>query len=100
MYFDYFTNATLVDELNEALAGGRIQDIVEIDDLALGLEIYNHQQRHYLFMAAYPEQARVHLTEGKLRRGAMTPSPLGLLLHRHVEGGRIAAVRQPPWERI
>lgn len=100
MYFDYFTTAALVDELNEALAGGRIQDIVEIDDLALGLEIYKHQQRHYLFMAAYPEQARVHLTEGKLRRGVMTPSPLGLLLHRYIEGGRIAAVRQPAWERI
>lgn len=100
MYFDYFTAAALIDEFNTVLAGGRIQDIVEIDDLALGFEIYNNHQRHYLYMSADPERARVHLTEGKLRRGMTTPSPLGLLLRRYIEGARIESVHQPPWERI
>lgn len=100
MYFDYFTAAALRDELNEALAGGRVQNIVEIDELSLGFEIYKPPSRRYLYMTASPENARVHLTEGKLRRGVTTPSPLGLLLKKYIDGGRIIAVRQPPWERI
>jgi len=100
MYFDYFTAAALVDELNAALAGGRVQDVLQIDDLALGLEVYAQQQRHYLYLSADPEQPRVHLASGKLRRGSPNPSPLALLLTRYVEGGKLLAVRQPPWERI
>jgi predicted ribosome quality control (RQC) complex YloA/Tae2 family protein len=42
----------------------------------------------------------VHLTETKLRRGVETPSPLLLLLRKHVRGGRVTAVRWPQFERI
>ena len=41
-----------------------------------------------------------HLTEVKPRRGVELPSPLLLLLRKHVRGARIAAVRNPPFERI
>ncbi|NJL95824.1 MAG: hypothetical protein HC915_19880, partial [Anaerolineae bacterium] len=100
MYVDYFTTAALVDELNATLVGGRLQAILEIDDLSLGLEIYHERQRHYLYLTADPERARLHLTEGKLRRGVTTPAPLGLLLRRYLDGARVVAVTQPPWERI
>jgi predicted ribosome quality control (RQC) complex YloA/Tae2 family protein len=100
MYFDYFVAAALVDELNQELVGGRIQDILEIDGLSLGFEIYHQRMRHYLYLTADPDQPRVHLTDGKLRRGSERPSPLGLLLNRYVEGAKVMAVRQPPWERI
>lgn len=100
MIFDYFTVTALLDEFNQHLAGGRLQDVVEIDDRSLGLEVYANQQRHYLYMTAELEQPRMHLVEGKLRRGTLQPSPLGLLLKRRVVGGKLIAVRQPPWERI
>lgn len=100
MNFDYFTTAALAAELRKKLVGGRLQDILEIDDLALGLEIYHQQQRHYLYLSADPANARAHLTAGKLRRGVAAPSPLGLLLNRYVHGARLVNVWQPPWERI
>ncbi|NLX08702.1 MAG: fibronectin/fibrinogen-binding protein [Chloroflexi bacterium] len=100
MYFDAVTVMALVDELNERVAGGRVQDTVEIDAETVGLEIYANRERHYLLLSAHQQHARVHLSAEKLRRGAATPSPLGLLLRRYAEGARVDSVRQPEWERV
>ena len=100
MNFDAVTIMALVDELNETLTGGRVQDSVQIDEDSFGLEVYANHQRHYLLLSAHQQFARVHLAGEKLRRGVQKPSPLGLLLRRYAEGARIDAVRQPPWERV
>ena len=100
MNFDVFTIAALVDELSDRLDGGRIQDTLELGDDALGFEIYARRSRHYLLISADPQQARLHLVPEKLRRGVETPSPLGLLIRRHLEGARLVAIRQPAWERV
>ena len=100
MYFDAVTIMALVDGLDAALTGGRVQDSVEIDEDSFGLEIYANHERHYLLMSAHQQFARVHLSGEKLRRGAQTPSPLGLLMRRYVEGARIDGIRQPAWERV
>ncbi len=100
MYFDAVTIMAVVDELNEKIAGGRIQDSVEIDENSFGLEIYAHHMRQYLVLSADQQFGRVHLGGEKLRRGVQKPSPLGLLLRRYVEGARIEVVRQPAWERV
>ncbi|HLA42165.1 MAG TPA: NFACT family protein, partial [Aggregatilineales bacterium] len=100
MYFDYFTTAALIDELNTVLAGGRVQDVLQMDEFSMGLEIYSQRSRQYLFMSADPEQPRVHLTSGKLRRGMEQPSPILLQMRRYIEGGKLVAIRQPAWERI
>lgn len=100
MSIDTFTTAALADELNEHLAGGRIQDTVELDRESFGLEVYANQRRHYLLLCADNQQPRALLVPDKLRRGVQMPSPLGLLLRTRVEGMRLQAVRQPPWERI
>ena len=100
MNFDAITIMALVDELNKTLAGGRIQDTVQIDDDSFGLEVYVSQQRHYLLISAHQQYARVLLAGEKLRRGVQKPSPLGLLLRRYAESARIEEVRQPAWERV
>lgn len=100
MYFDAVTIRALVDELNARLAGGRVQDSVEIDEASFGLEVYAGRVRHYLVLSAHQQHARVHLSSEKLRRGVQKPSPLGLLLRRYVEGARLERVHQPPWERV
>ncbi len=100
MYVDAITVAAVADELKQRVVGGRVQDAVEVEDLTLGLEIYAHGERHYLLASADAETARCHLVPGKLRRGVERPSPLGLLLKKYVEGARLVAVHQPPWERI
>lgn len=100
MYFDAVTIMAVVDELNDKIAGGRVQDSVEIDGDTFGLEIYAHHVRQYLVISADQQFARAHLGGEKLRRGVQKPSPLGLLLRRYVEAARIEAVRQPAWERV
>lgn len=100
MNFDAITIMALVNELNPMLAGGRIQDSVQIDEDSFGLEIYANHLRHYLILSAHQQLARVYLAGEKLRRGVQTPSPLGLLLRRYAEGARIEEVRQPAWERM
>ncbi len=100
MNFDVFTIAAVVDELNDSLATGKIQDCLEIGQDAIGFEIYSGHRRNYLLISADSQAARLHLVDDKLRRGVETPSPLGLLLRRNVENARIDSFHQPPYERV
>ncbi len=97
---DTFAISALVDELREKLLGGRIQDVIDVSGMALGLEVYAHGERQYLLLCAEASQPRVHLVMSKLRRGTAKPSQLGLLFRRYVEGGKIIGIAQPDWERL
>lgn len=100
MSFDVFTISALADEFLDALVGGRIQDVIDVDEMGLGLEIYAHRQRHYLYMNANATQPRLHLMDAKLRRGLTKPTQLGLLFRRYVQNGAVMRVSQPAWERV
>ena len=100
MSFDVFTISALVDEFLDTLVGGRVQDVIDVDEMGLGLEIYANRKRHYLYMSADANQPRIFLAQGKLRRGLMKPTQLGLICRRTVEGGIVAHVSQPDWERL
>jgi predicted ribosome quality control (RQC) complex YloA/Tae2 family protein len=100
MYFDALTMAAVADELRAQILGGRVQKVLLPDDLSIGMEIYAHRERRYFLASAHPEHARLHLTAEKLRRGTEKTTPLLLLLRKYVRGGRIAAIEQPPFERV
>lgn len=100
MYFDALTMAATADELRTQIRGGRVQKVLLPDELSIGMEIYAHGERRYLLASAHPEHARLHLAGEKLRRGVEKPTPLLLLLRKYVRGGRIAAIEQPPFERV
>jgi predicted ribosome quality control (RQC) complex YloA/Tae2 family protein len=100
VYYDALTTAAIADECRRTLCGGRVQQVLQVDELSVGLEIYAAHKRHYLLASAHSRHSRVHLTQTKLRRGVETPVPLILLLRKYVRGGRVAAVRHPPFERI
>jgi len=100
MYLDAFTISALVDEFLDVLAGGRIQDVLDVDRTGFGLEIYANRQRRYLYLSADHQTPRVHIVNEKLRRGLVKPAQLGLLFRRYVEGGVVQHISQPSWERI
>lgn len=100
MYLDAFTLSALVDEFIDTLIGGRVQDSIDVDQTGIGLEIYAHHRRQYLYLSADHHTPRVHLVAEKLRRGVTTPKQIGLLFRRYVEGGLVTHVSQPAWERI
>ena len=100
MNLDTFTISALVDELVATIVGGRVQDVIDVDEMGIGLEIYAARKRHYLYLGADARLPRLHLVGTKLRRGLPKPTQLGLLFRRYVEAGRVIRVSQPPWERL
>mgnify|MGYP001090453351 CR=1 FL=1 len=100
MYFDALTMACVADELREAVLGGRVQDVLLLDNLSLGLEVYAQQQRHYLLASAHAELGRLLLSSEKLRRGLDRQTGLLQLLRKYARGAIIGAIEQPPFERI
>lgn len=100
MYFDALTAAAIGDELRIQLKGGRVQNIIQVDEFGIGMEIYAHQTRRYLLLTATPQSPRVHLASGKFRRGVRQPDPLMLRMRRHLTSARLQSVTLPDWERV
>jgi predicted ribosome quality control (RQC) complex YloA/Tae2 family protein len=99
MAFDVLATAAMADELKMAL-GGRVQEVVIPEPLALGLELFALGARRYLYATVRPDEARIQFVEAKLRRGTDAPTPLLLLLRKYIQDGRLIAVEQPGFERL
>jgi len=100
LYFDSLTTAAVADELRQKVMGGRVQRIVQVDPLSLGLEIFADGVRRQLLASADPQYPRFYLADYKLRRGVETVSPLLLLARKHLDGARLTRVEHPPFERL
>ncbi len=100
MYLDAYTLSAVTDEFLDTLVGGRIQDVLDVNETGIGLEIYANHKRHYLYLSADPNAPRVQVFPDRLRRGLPKPTTLGLLMRRHIEGGLLSHVSQPAWERL
>ena len=100
MSLDTFAISALADELGDKIIGGRVQDIIDVDEMAIGLEVFAAGRRHYLVLSADASFPSARLSEAKLRRGTAQPTQLGLLFRRYIEGGVVIAVGQPAWERL
>jgi len=110
VYYDALTTAAVADQLRP-LAGGRIQEVVQVDAWTIGLEIYVPARldakgeripgrRCYLVASAHPQRSRAHLTASRLRRGVDAPTPLLLLLRKYARDGRVTSVQAIEFERI
>ncbi len=100
MYFDALTMSAVADELNAHALNGKVQAVVLLDDLTLGLEVYAASQRRYIIMSAHPQWSRIHLSTEKIRRGVEVHSPLLLLMRKRVRDARLVRVEQVRYERI
>jgi predicted ribosome quality control (RQC) complex YloA/Tae2 family protein len=98
--YDVLTIAAIVDELNDDLIGGRIQQVAQVDAMTVALEVYAARQRRWLVLSAHPEHARVLLATRRVDGDAERVTPLLLLLRKYARGGRIVSVSQPRYERI
>ena len=98
--FDAWATAAMADELRATCLGGRVQEVVQVDEYTFALEVYAQRTRHHIILSAHPQWARVHRVSKKPRRGLMTPTPLLLLLRKWVRGARLDEVRHIPFERV
>ncbi|WP_322814694.1 Rqc2 family fibronectin-binding protein [Chloroflexus sp.] len=100
MYFDTLTLTAVVEELRATVLDGRIQRVVLVGPLAIGLEVYRQGRRYYLLASADAQMARIHLISQRPTRGVDGETPFLLLLRKYVLGGRIVNIEQPPYERV
>jgi predicted ribosome quality control (RQC) complex YloA/Tae2 family protein len=99
MNFDGLSFSALVAELNQTISGGRIEKIFQPDKYTLLLWIRQLNETHKLAISANPSQPRLHTTQAVPENPASPPA-FCMLLRKHLEDGRIAAVTQHSLDRI
>ena len=97
MAFDGITIANLAKELNELLAGGRIQKVAqpEKDELILTIKQYDIYK---LFLSADASLPLVYLTDNS-KPNPLTAPNFCMLLRKHFNSARIVSITQPGLER-
>ncbi|PKM85175.1 MAG: hypothetical protein CVU86_03350 [Firmicutes bacterium HGW-Firmicutes-11] len=100
MNFDGFVTGAVVNELHKELAGGRIEKIYQPEADELVFHIHSGGNKHRLYLSANGGHARLHLLKEKESGNPQTPFSFCMLLRKHLQGGRIAGIRQVESERI
>ena len=99
MPFDALFLSALTAELTPQLLGARIDKIqMPVRDQVV-LQFHGRGFSGRLLLSASPGSPRLHLTNAPLQNPAQPPM-FCMLLRKHLSGGRIAAVTQPPLERL
>ena len=99
MPMDGVTFGMIAKELNQLLAGGRVDKVTQPERDEVILLIRNGGENHSLLLSASPACARAHLTRVK-KANPLEPPNLCMLLRKHLLGGRLLSVRQAESDRI
>lgn len=99
MSFDGVFTYAVVNELQQALEGGRITKIHQPSVYELVLQIRSHGRNYKLLLSAHPSYARVHLTN-ETYDNPSEPPMFCMRLRKHLEGSIIEAIRQVGFDRI
>jgi len=100
MQMDALTLAALADEFEREMRGARVDDVIQPTPHSIALQLWGGGHNRWLVLSAHPQLAHVRLTNAKPRKLATDPPAFVMLLRKHLEGARLVAARQPPWERI
>lgn len=96
MPFDAMFLTAVAHELRPVLLGARIEKIQQPARDTVLLQLRGKEK---LLLSANTNRPRVHLTRAAFENPAQPPM-FCMLLRKHLGGGRIAAVTQPPAERV
>ncbi|MFZ5596559.1 MAG: Rqc2 family fibronectin-binding protein [Bacillota bacterium] len=99
MPFDGMVLAAIKNELNETLAGCRIERVYQPRRYEIHLILSRPKGKYRLVLSADPLAARVHLTETACENPAQPPV-FCMVLRKHLEGGRIARFSQQGYDRV
>ncbi|WP_418748179.1 Rqc2 family fibronectin-binding protein [Frisingicoccus sp.] len=99
MAFDGIVISSLVWELNERLADGRINKIYQPENDAIVLTVKNNRNNYRLLLSASPSLPLAYLAEDTGTNPMAAPN-FCMLLRKHISGGRIVSIIQPEMERI
>lgn len=99
MPLDAVTLRAALGELDGALAGGRIEKVYQPDREEVVLAIRGKAGAKRLLISVAASAPRIHLIESSIENPA-TPPMFCMLLRKHIQGAKIASVRQPSLERM
>jgi predicted ribosome quality control (RQC) complex YloA/Tae2 family protein len=98
MPFDAVFLRAVTTELQEAAVGAKVDKIYLPSRDTAVLQLRTREANRRLLLCASPNSPRVHFTAESFENPA-TPPMFCMLLRKHLVGGRIAAITQPPMER-
>lgn len=99
MTYDSIILAAIIAELNNDLAGGRVDKIHQPTPLDVVLTIRNNGANYMLLLSADAQSPRIHLTSAK-RPNPQTPPNFCMLMRKYLEGGRLVGIEQVDFDRI
>lgn len=99
MAFDATFFAGVLDEIREKTQDARVEKIHEPTRDTVILHLRCKSGRVRLLIAANPAGPRLHLTETN-PENPDSPPMFCMLLRKHLVGGRLLAIEQPPMERL
>ena len=99
MAYDGIITYAIAKELEERIVLGKIEKVYQPGPEELLIHIHTKSGNVRLFMSCNSMSARVCLTENRYANPDQPPT-FCMLMRKHVQGGRITAVRQKDSERI
>ena len=99
MAFDALFLSAVVEELRQKLIGGRVEKIHQPSRDTVLLLIRGAEGREKLMIAANPTAARLYITQDAPENPEQPPM-FCMLLRKHLSGGRLTEIYQPPMERM
>lgn len=99
MSLDGFSMRPLAQELDNKLAGGRIDKITQPNKQSIIISIRQPGQNYLLHISIAPQNPSAHLLAKSLENPPEPPS-FCMLLRKHLETGRIVSIRQHGLDRL
>ena len=99
MPLDAICLGAVTNELNQALAGCRVEKVYQPDRDEIVLQTPGQGGAKRLLLSIAAGAARVHFIDAA-RENPAAPPMFCMLLRKHVQGAKIAAVTQPAVERM
>lgn len=99
MSLDGIAIHALADELQQRLAGSRIDKIQQPDSSTILLSVRQAGHNDKLLLSCNAQTARIGVTTAT-KANPMQPPLFCMVLRKHLEGSKIVEIRQVGWERI
>lgn len=99
MSLDGFSMSPLVDELNQKLAGGRIDKVFQPNKNTIIIWIRQPGETYRLNINVNPEHPNINISSQLIENPA-APPVFCMVLRKHLEDGRIASIAQYNLDRI
>ena len=99
MAFDGITVASIVNEMDRNLTGGRILKIAQPEPDELFITVKNNKEQYKLMVSASASLPLVYFTSTS-KNSPLTAPAFCMLLRKHINNGKIISITQPGLERI